>query len=214
MQMDKRSIVELKCFCNPPTAAITVLSGCVILFESYMRKNGLKVIYCKPQGLNQGKKEYNYWEMAKKYLLNDPNKFVNMILCFEKDNVSQKTVEKLTEKVFSSDLSFDKVKKISSAAAVLFEWVKSIYDYCNVKKSTGLLVQEEKSVVDKSEKESLLDQQELIEVEPITFKAKKPKCFEQNIRSNLQLAGDKILFASMITYGGIFSSEFRSKMQR
>ena len=118
--------MEMKAFKNPPALLKLVLAGCAILFEDYFRKSGMKAIFYPQKGSE--KKEMNWEEMTRKYLLSNPAAFVEMIVNFDKDNVSKKTIEKLHKVLFSNtDISADNLKKISSTAPRLYLWIKSVY---------------------------------------------------------------------------------------
>ena len=53
---------------------VTLFTGCYFIFEDQLKKSGFKDIYKS----GQNKKELAYEEMAKKYLLSNPN-FLKMM---------------------------------------------------------------------------------------------------------------------------------------
>ena len=95
--MTKADITEVKSLNNPPAAVVVVIAGCVILFEAEIKKNGGEITSYTSK--SDGKKHIDYWSIGKKNILN--HKFLEMLVKFDKDNVSSKTLFKLREKVFN-----------------------------------------------------------------------------------------------------------------
>lgn len=58
---------EIKALTNPPSVIRVVLGGVVILLQDRLKANGAQIIIKNVDG----KKEEDYFETAKKYLLND-----------------------------------------------------------------------------------------------------------------------------------------------
>ena len=118
MSLDKASIVEIKSMAKPPEAVRGVITCLVHLFK-------LEIIYQKPK-IGQ-KKQADYWQTAKTYLFKEPKKLIQMMLEFDKDHISKKTLTKV--KQLTKDFTVPMIAKVSRAASVLFEWVECISDY-------------------------------------------------------------------------------------
>ena len=59
--------------------------------------------------------------MCKKYLLVNPSDFLNKIVNFNHNKVSDKTLKKLNDKLISKpEYSFESIRKVSNAAAFLY----------------------------------------------------------------------------------------------
>ena len=117
-------INEIRACKNLHPKLATVLTGCYFILEDQLKKSGIKAIYKS----GQNKKELAYEEMAKKYLLGGSN-FLKMMATFDIGTVTNKTIEMLHELIFSKDeLSVETMRKVSSAGASLYMWVKGVYD--------------------------------------------------------------------------------------
>lgn len=63
---------------QPPIAVKVTLAGLVILCESIIKAKGGEIIY--QSGI---KKEENYFETAKRYLLNDPKELLDILMNYD-----------------------------------------------------------------------------------------------------------------------------------
>ncbi len=76
------------------------------------------------------KKEENFFEMCRKFLMKDLVGLIKMIELYDKNNISDKAVERLKQKViFKPEFDYDQVAKSSFAAKYLQMWVKCMYQY-------------------------------------------------------------------------------------
>jgi dynein heavy chain len=91
--LKKEHLVEIKSLGSPPEAVRVVLAGVVILNTDYIRKNG-EIIMQAVQG-QIGKKEENYFETAKKYLLNDTKELLEMLMEYKKELINPAYILKL-----------------------------------------------------------------------------------------------------------------------
>lgn len=129
------------------------------------------------------KKTEDYWVTARKALA-DPHGFLTSLLNFNKDGISEKTLNKLKE-VFEShpELQEDNVRKCSKAVACFFCWAKGIYSYGQIVKN---LKKNQVHNKDKNEKEET-KKEEVHEVEKIAVKEEKQLTGEEK-DANLQAA--------------------------
>ncbi len=67
-----------------------MLAGCVILLTDHIKKNGEIIITTK-----DGKKEENYFDTARKYLLNDTRELLEILMLYDKDNINPNYIAKL-----------------------------------------------------------------------------------------------------------------------
>lgn len=75
--LKKEHLVEIKALGSPPEAVKTTLAGVVIMNLDTIREKGGDVIMTTKEG--GIKKEENYFETAKRYLLNDPRELLEML---------------------------------------------------------------------------------------------------------------------------------------
>ena len=75
----------------------------------------------------------DYWVPAQKNLLSD-SRFLENLFAYDKDNIPEKIVEKVTPYTVNPLFDPDKVKKASVAAAGLCKWVHAMIIYDRVAK--------------------------------------------------------------------------------
>lgn len=98
-KLKKEHLVEIKSLGSPPSAVKVTLAGVVILMTDYIKSNGGEIIMTMKEGQIGGKKEENYFETARKYLLSDPQKLLDKLLEYDKDSTNPAHIKKLEEKV-------------------------------------------------------------------------------------------------------------------
>ena len=79
--MKKDHLVEIKSLGSPPLAVKHTLAGLVILCEKIIISKGGELI------IDKQTKEVNYFDTAKKYLLNDPKELLEVLMNFDKHSV-------------------------------------------------------------------------------------------------------------------------------
>lgn len=78
-----------------------------------------------------GKKVPDYWEASKK-LLNDATKFLENLLSYDKDNISEAIIKKIELYINREDFTPDAVSKVSKACTSICMWVRAMYLYHTV----------------------------------------------------------------------------------
>lgn len=78
--LSKNDVVEVKSMSNPPAGVKMVMDACCIMFDL----KGKKIP--DPNGGPGAPKITDYWDDAKK-LLNDPSKYLNSLMTYDKDNI-------------------------------------------------------------------------------------------------------------------------------
>ncbi|KAL4429885.1 hypothetical protein ABPG74_022908 [Tetrahymena malaccensis] len=155
-KLKKDHLVEVKALPNPPKAVKVVLGGIVILNLDYIKKCGGNIITKKVEGtLNQ--KEEDYFETAKKFLLNDPAGLLDMLKGFDKNNINPYNIQKLEKTIMPDpDFTLSRAQTCSYAVQFLFQWVKAMYDYNKVYLETKPLrdkLDETQKILDEKTKE-------------------------------------------------------------
>lgn len=165
------------------------LAAVVILNIDRIKKNGGEIIMQAKEG-QIGKKEENYYDTAKRYLLGNTRDLLDLLTNFDKDNIQAATILRLEQKVFSfPDFTYDKVQGSNYACKYLFLWVKAMYDYYKIFTETRPL------------REKLVTVKKLVEEKTAELKVKKDALEEVNkkIRSLQAAFNEKIAQKEALT---------------
>eukprot|EP00736_Rhodelphis_marinus_P009962 Rmarinus@m.13206 len=117
--LNKNDLNEVKSLKTPPAGVKLVMETLCILF-------GVPPI--KVPGPKLGQKIDDYWEPAKKQLLNDPHLLQRMV-DFDKDSIADASVNKLGPYIANPDYDPEKIKKASRAAMGMCQWVRAMVKY-------------------------------------------------------------------------------------
>lgn len=79
-KLKKEHLNEIRALANPPTVIRVVLGGVVVLLQDKIKAMGGQIIIKNVDG----KKEEDYFETAKKHLLNDVNVLMKELLEYKK----------------------------------------------------------------------------------------------------------------------------------
>lgn len=120
---------EIKALTNPPSIIRVVLGGVVILLQDRLKANNAQIVIKNVDG----KKEEDYFETAKKYLLNDVTTLMKDLIEYKKQGINPALIKKLQEKILvDPQFTLDRAKTASYAIQFLFLWVKAMYDFNKV----------------------------------------------------------------------------------
>ena len=97
-KLKKDHLVEVKSLPNPPSACITIIGGMTILLQDTLKEKGGAIIVRNVEG-QIGKKEDDYFNTAKKWLLADPKELLDLLMNYKKENINQAYIKKLEDKV-------------------------------------------------------------------------------------------------------------------
>jgi dynein heavy chain len=111
--LNKNHINETKSFVKPPPAVEMVLSAVLILRKAPTTD----------------------WAEAKKHL-SDMN-FLQQLIEYDKDNISEKLLQKIDKYMANPEFLPEKVGKVSQAAQGLCAWVRAMHLYGNVSKTVA-----------------------------------------------------------------------------
>lgn len=81
--------------------------------------------------MGAGKKVPDYWDASKK-LLNDPSKFLDSLLTYDKDNIPDATIQKVEPYIAMEEFTPAAVSKVSKACTSICMWARAMYMYHNV----------------------------------------------------------------------------------
>lgn len=122
--LTKNDLNEVRALSKPP-------KGVVYTMEAVCKLMGIEPIMV-PKASGFGK-EPDYWETAKKNLLNRP-KLIEDLEGFDKDNIDPDAISKI-EKIYNDpEFKPDKVQRSSIAAKGLCMWVRAMYQYDGIMK--------------------------------------------------------------------------------
>jgi dynein heavy chain len=127
--LKKDHLNEIKAFNNPAIVIRVVLGGVVILLQDKIKAVGGQIVIKTVDG----KKEEDYFETAKKYLLNDVTTLMKDLVEYKKENINPAFIKKLNEKIMGDpEFTLDRAKSSSYAIQFLFLWVKAMFDFNKV----------------------------------------------------------------------------------
>ena len=121
--LSRNDIVEVKSLSNPPDGVKLVMEVTCIYFEEK------PVMVADPNKI--GKKIPNYWDPGKK-LLNDPTKFLDSLMTFDKDNIPQKVIDKIDPYIELETFTPEAISKVSKACTSICMWARAMHMYHNV----------------------------------------------------------------------------------
>ncbi|KAK9803422.1 hypothetical protein WJX72_010826 [[Myrmecia] bisecta] len=121
--LSRNDVVEVKSLSNPPAGVKLVMEATCIMFDE------------KPKMVDDpnkmGKKVPNYWDTAKK-LLNDPSKFLDSLLTYDKDNIPESVITKIEPYIQMPEFTTEYVAKVSKACTSICMWVRAMHLYHTV----------------------------------------------------------------------------------
>ncbi|GAX80571.1 hypothetical protein CEUSTIGMA_g8008.t1 [Chlamydomonas eustigma] len=121
--LSRNDVVEVKAMQNPPSGVKLVMEATCIMFDE------------KPKMVDDpnkmGKKIANYWDASKK-ILNDPTKFLDSLLTYDKDNISDSVIKKVEPYIQMEEFTPEAVSKVSKACTSICMFVRAMYVYHNV----------------------------------------------------------------------------------
>eukprot|EP00898_Chlorokybus_atmophyticus_P004944 jgi/Chlat1/5450/Chrsp36S00417 len=113
---------------NPPEGVKLVMEATCIMFQipPKMVNDPAKV----------GKKVPDYWEASSK-LLNDPNKFLDSLMQYDKDNISDSIIVKIEPYISMESFTVDQVARVSKACTSICMWARAMYTYHGIAKAVA-----------------------------------------------------------------------------
>jgi len=137
--ISKGDLTELKSMANPSAKAKNVIEAvCVCLEETPIKKKD-----------ENGKPYWDYWDVAKKKTMADTGGFLNRLLNYDKENMSQQVIDKIQPYLKNKDFKPDLVKAVSSALVGLCKWVIAMDAYYSI----NLIVKPKKEMLAVAEAE-------------------------------------------------------------
>ena len=108
--LNKNDIVEMKSYPTPPQELVMVISAVCVLFS-------------KKESWDEGKK-----------LMNEPKKFLDSLMYYNKDSIPEKIIKKVRKYVKMPKFDPEEIAKKSRAGESICQWVIAIINYSDVMK--------------------------------------------------------------------------------
>eukprot|EP00736_Rhodelphis_marinus_P006943 Rmarinus@m.24609 len=124
--LNRNDIVEVRSMGRPPAGVKLTMEAVCIMFE----KKPKKVAHETKVGV----KVDDYWEPGKN-LLADPSKFLDNLIKFDKDNIKEDVIRKITPYVENPEFTPEIISKASKACTSICEWVLAMEKYYHVSKA-------------------------------------------------------------------------------
>ncbi|KAF6774187.1 hypothetical protein AHF37_07990 [Paragonimus kellicotti] len=125
--LNKNDITEVRAMMRPPEGVRLVMETVCIMKEIKPKK----VAGDKP-----GVKVDDYWEPGK-MLLQDPGKFLDSLLNFDRDNIPDSVIVKIKPYIESESFMPATIAKVSKACTSICLWVRAMYKYYHVAKNVA-----------------------------------------------------------------------------
>ncbi|XP_063895398.1 dynein axonemal heavy chain 1 [Helicoverpa armigera] len=126
-ELNRNDVVEVKAMKKPPAGVVLVIESLCVVFD-------IKPI--KEPGASFGEKVLNYWKPGS-LMLSDPSAFLDSLLKFDKDSITEDMIKKLKRFVVNPDYDPAKILKVSKACQSLCMWVHAMYKFYHVNKGVA-----------------------------------------------------------------------------
>lgn len=138
-KLKKADIDEVRSMTAPPMGVRLTMEAACILFDvkPVIRTSGM------------GEKTKDYWEAAKKNLLTEAKAFLNRMLLFDKDHISDRVIKAITPYIEMPEFQPSNVERSSKACHGVCMWVRAMYKYHEV----TLAVEPKKAALAKAQSE-------------------------------------------------------------
>ena len=117
--LKKADIDEIKSLKTPPSGVVLTIKVCCFMFEVKPVK--------KNDPANPGKKIEDYWEAGKKELLADAKVFIESLVKYDKDNIPDAVIQKLSPYMEDEAFTPKAIEKASKACTAVCMWARGMY---------------------------------------------------------------------------------------
>ncbi|RKO89233.1 dynein heavy chain and region D6 of dynein motor-domain-containing protein [Blyttiomyces helicus] len=125
--LSKNDVIEVRSMQRPPEGVKLVIEAVCIMKQVKPKKI---------DGDKPGKKVDDYWEPGRG-LLADPQKFLDSLMNFDKDNIAEATVQKIKPYIDSPEFQVSVISRVSKAATSMCQWVRAMEKYYWVSRSVA-----------------------------------------------------------------------------
>jgi dynein heavy chain len=117
--LSKNDVIEVRSMQRPPEGVKLVIEA-VCIMKNIKPK--------KIDGDKPGKKIDDYWEVGRG-LLADPQKFIDSLMNFDKENIADATIAKIKPYIDSPEFQVSVIARVSKAATSICQWVRAMEKY-------------------------------------------------------------------------------------
>ncbi|CAL1534965.1 unnamed protein product, partial [Lymnaea stagnalis] len=117
--LNKNDVTEVRALQRPPPGVKLVMEATCIMKQIQPKK----VAGDKP-----GTKVDDYWEVGKAQL-QDPQKFLDSLFQYDKDNIPNEVIKKITPYINDPNFTPQAIAKVSKACTSICQWVGAMYKY-------------------------------------------------------------------------------------
>ncbi|XP_073667291.1 dynein axonemal heavy chain 1 [Tursiops truncatus] len=123
--LNKNDVTEVRAMQRPPP-------GVKLVIEAVCIMKGIKPK--KVPGEKPGSKVDDYWEPGKG-LLQDPGRFLESLLKFDKDNIGEAVIKAIQPYIDNEEFQPAAIAKVSKACTSICQWVRAMHKYHFVAKA-------------------------------------------------------------------------------
>jgi dynein heavy chain len=124
--LTRNDVVEVKALKNPPAGVKLVMEVACLFFN-----HKPKMVADTSEKAKPGAKVADYWDASTK-MLNDPTAFLDSLMTYDKDNISEDIIKKAEPYMEREDFTVDTIAKVSKACKSICMWAHAMYTYYNV----------------------------------------------------------------------------------
>ena len=242
-----------------PTSVVRlVCQAMVYLNIDYIKSKGGDIIRKADPTQVGGKKIEDFFETAKSYLLNEPQKLLDELMNYDKENINPKAIANIDRELMTNpDFTYERAESSAYALKFMYAWVDAMFKFHKVFINTKPLREQldsmKKIVAEKTEElkvkkaeltkindkiqeledlfESKIAEKERLTKEINNCEIKLDRAqklteglSDEKVRWGVEvdslsskfdlLAGDSLIGAGMVSYTGIFTSEFRNELEK
>ncbi|OAF65946.1 hypothetical protein A3Q56_06301 [Intoshia linei] len=125
--LNKNDVVEVRTMQRPPQVVVLVMEAVCIMKQVKPKKVASDKL---------GQKVDDYWE-AGKALLQDPGRFLESLYKYDKENIPDSVISKITPYIMSESFQPSVIKHGSKACTSMCLWVRAMYKYNTVVKTVA-----------------------------------------------------------------------------
>ncbi len=122
--LTKNDVIEVRGMQRPPEGVRMVIEAVCIM----------KGIKPKKVDGDKGKKVDDYWDSGKA-LLADPQKFLDSLFTYDKDNIPENIIQKIKPYIDNPDFLPAAIARVSKASTSMCQWVRAMEKYYHVSRA-------------------------------------------------------------------------------
>eukprot|EP00397_Hematodinium_sp_SG-2012_P000066 GEMP01000066.1.p1 GENE.GEMP01000066.1~~GEMP01000066.1.p1 ORF type:complete len:3524 (+),score=879.37 GEMP01000066.1:529-10572(+) len=176
---------EIKALGSPPAGVRLTLEAICVMFS-------VRPVM-KPDPNKPGAKIADYWEASQKSILNDPRKFLDDLFEFDKDNIPEENIKKITPYIEREDFDPSAIKRSSLACEAICMWTRAMYKYHFVSRAVEpkrIRLKEAETKLEVTMKELQKSKEQLAEVQAKLEKLEVDFATAQNKQKKLNEESD------------------------